>query len=285
MGNILDKTDKSLAPTPSGVSTLKREKFRWYQGARIGTFTMILKQLLNIDGSYQRGEVSRAKVSEIARNWDWVLFGAITVVLREDGTYWVIDGGHRVRASFFRDDVSSLPCMVYEIGDLSDEAKAFIGRNLMVSSVSAIDRFKASAVAEEPAALKTAAILKAYGLSVKNTATERHELKCVGAICRAVEDDAATAEKVLAFCVAIADDKSLSGSVFRGMYWLVKRLDIDILGVYGDRLTCHSQKEIEIAIRQSKAELGKGGEAVEAFAILKMVNKGLKKRIPFPGKL
>ena len=54
---------------------------------------------------------------------------------------------------------------------------------------------------------------------------------------------------------------------------------IDMLAEHGEKILTHSQKEIEIRIRQMRAETGKGGSAVYAKAILDLINKGKRNRI------
>ena len=153
--NILNKQCKALAPTfgNAAASVSKREKFSWAEPCTPGTFLMIEKDALNIDGTYQREEVSKSKVLEIARDWDWKLLGTLSVIMRKDGTFWVVDGGHRCRASFFRDDIKELPCMVFEAEDEKTEAKAFVGTNTMKSSVSAYHKHRAAVKTGEPIAV------------------------------------------------------------------------------------------------------------------------------------
>ena len=96
--NILSKVDRSLAPVPNpnrAVAVSKRDKFDWSTGGSRGEFRWIAKNDLNIDSRYQRDQVSEAKVMEIARDWDWLLLGCISVIEREDGSLWVFDGGHQ----------------------------------------------------------------------------------------------------------------------------------------------------------------------------------------------
>ena len=143
MGNILDKKDKSIVPNPVRGGTPKEEKWKWARPSSPGTYRQINKSELNIDDRYQRDEQSRDRVMRIARDWDWSLFEVLMVAERSDGTFWVFSGGHRVRASFYRSDIQALPCLVFSMNDVADEARAFIAVRKMSSSIKALDTYRA----------------------------------------------------------------------------------------------------------------------------------------------
>lgn len=285
MTNILDRNDRSLCPVPqpNGAQLLvsKRSKNNWSQGGRPGCFRMIDKGLLNIDGRYQRGQVSENKVREIARNWDWVLFGVVLSVQRSDGTIWVFDGGHRTRASFYRDDITLLPCMVYSLEDLSSEAKAFLGKNLMITNVSSVDKYKAAVVANDDIANKASQMLEEHGLEVSGSAKSSSQIKCINTLLSMIETDEALARRCLAFCISRAEGATVSATVMRGLFALCKHFEdhFDVLTRFGDKLARHSQREMDVRMRQLRAECGKGGEKVEALALLSLINKGCKNKL------
>jgi hypothetical protein len=285
MVNILDRSDRSLSPVPraNGRPAMipKRSKNDWSLGGKPGRFCMIDKNELNIDGRYQRGQVSETKVREIARNWDWVLLGVILVVQRLDGTYWVFDGGHRTRGSFYRDDIQMLPCMVYSIDDLSDEAKAFLGKNLMVTNVSSVDKYKAAVVANDETANKASALLGEFGIEVSFNASKTKQIKCINTLLSMIDRDEALAKRCFVFCLGRSEGSPVSSTVMRGLFALCQRLSdrVDVLEKFGEKLARHNQREMEVRIRQMRAECGKGGEKVEALALLSLINKGCKNKL------
>lgn len=280
--NVLSKVDRSLAPTPGGASVIKRTKFDWTPGGKVGEFSWIKKEELNIDGRYQRDQISEEKVREIARKWDWLLLGTVSVIQREDGTFWVFDGGHRTRAAFFRDDVECLPCMVHEIGEVSDEAKAFVARNTMVSNVSAIDRYRAAICAGEPTAVTTQNIMNELGLTaVKGGVTKGQYLACIGTLQKCVDTNAEDAMKVLEFCLSLAGEHLVSGKVLSAMFTLHQhyKSDFDVIDRFGEKISRHSQREIEVKIGQFSTECGKGGAIIGAKAILELINHKSRNRL------
>lgn len=278
--NILSKIDRSLTPVPGRVSAIKREKYDWSTGGSRGEFHWVDKHDLNIDGRYQRDQCSEDKVRTIARGWDWLILGVLSVIRREDGSLWVFDGGHRARASFLRDDVESLPCMVHEVGSVNAEAKAFVARNTMVSTVSSRDRYKASVVAGEPCAEQAAALLAEHGLEL-SLRSGSGKILCIGALQQCVNDDYDNASKTLGLCVKIAGDASVSGNILKAVFTLQKHFlpAVDIIATYQDRLLGHSQRELEIKINQFSAECGgKKGSVIGAKALLQVINHKLKTR-------
>lgn len=285
--NILNKQCKALVPTfgNASASVFKREKYSWAEPCEPGTFLMIKKDELNIDGSYQREEVSKDKVMEIARDWDWKLFGTLSVIMRKDGTCWLYDGGHRARASFLRDDITELPCMVFESADEKTEAKAFIGANTMKSVVSAYHKHRASVKTGEPIAMAAQSILDKHGYFPTQTAPKKYGFAAISALQSQVKEDRNLAEKVFAVCANIAQDgETISGDVLTAIFTCQKKLEgkVDILkGSHFDRLFRETLPGIEAAIRREKHIVGKGGAAVSAKAVLDVLNKGKKRRLSF----
>lgn len=281
--NILSKVDRSMAPVPNrSAAVAKRDKFDWSTGGSRGVFRWIAKNDLNIDSRYQRDQVSEAKVRDIARDWDWLLLGCVSVIEREDGSLWVFDGGHRARASFFRDDVKELPCMVHKVATVNEEAKAFVARNTMVSNVAAYDRYKASVCAEEPIAISVQSILDEFCLTAsKGGASGAGYLSCIGTLQSCVKEDAEDARKVLRFLLSIAGDRLVVGKVLSAMFTLYRHFKprFDVLEKYGEKIARHSQREIEVKIGQFATECGKGGNVIGAKAILELINHKNRTRI------
>lgn len=280
--NILSKVDKSLVGTPAGPAVRKVIRYDWSTGGSIGSFAWIKKSELNIDGRYQRDQVSEEKIREIASNWDWLLLGTVSVIEREDVTYWVFDGGHRTRAAFYRDDVDVLPCMVHKIASVNEEAKAFVARNTMVSNVSAFDRFHASVCAKEPVAVTAGEVLEEFGLvAVKGGTSSGKFLSCIGALQKCVEANPDDARKVLGFCLKLAGDSVVTGKVLSAMFALHQHFkpEFDVIERHGEKISRHSQREIEVKMNQFATECGKGGNVICAKAILDLINHRNRHRL------
>lgn len=280
--NILSKVDRSLVATPAGPVIRKVSRYDWTTGGSVGIFAWINKNSLNIDGRYQREQVSEAKIRDIASKWDWLLLGALSVIVREDESYWVFDGGHRVRAAFYRDDVECLPCMVHTINSVNEEAKAFVARNTMVSNVSAFDRFHASVCAKDPVAVDAHKLMQEFGIvAIKGGMSSGKFLSCVGALQKCVEVNLEDARKVFGFCIKLAGDSIVTGRVLTAMFTLHQHFkpDFDVIDKYGEKISRHSQREIEIKMGQFATECGKNGNVICAKAILDLINHRNRNRI------
>lgn len=278
--NMLDKKDKSLAPSPNGaVPVDKIERYKWARPNSPGEFRRIDKQTLNLDDRYQRSAVSGEAVARIARDWDWTLFGVLKVAERGDRTLWVFDGGHRLRASFYRSDIAVLPCMVFDLAEFADEARSFLAGARMTSRIRNTDVFRAATTAEEPWAVKTAAILKDLGLTVTNWANKPGDIRCVSAVQVAVQADESLARRCLETCVIMAGESPVNAAAFRGLFALCRRFpDRDILDEYQSTLSLLTQAEIDAVIRKKRAETGLSGDGISARAILDLLNKGKRSR-------
>lgn len=285
--NILNKQCKALASTfgNAGKAVLKREKYSWAEPCAAGVFMMIPKEDLNIDGTYQREEVSKGKVLDIARNWDWKLFGTLSVIRRENGTFWVYDGGHRCRGAFFRDDITTLPCMVFNAGNEKTEAKAFIGTNTMKSAVSAYHKHRAAVKTGEPIALAVQSLLEKHGYSPTQRSTKKYGFAAITTLESQIKENRVLAEQVFSMCVSMAHDgEQISGEVLDAIFICQKKLEgkADILTKgHMEKLKGETLPGIEAAIRREKHIVGRGGNVVAAKAVLDLLNKGKQRRITF----
>lgn len=285
--NILNKQCQAMAPTfgNAGFPIAKHKKWSWAEPCSPGVFLMIKKENLNIDGSYQREEVSKLKVMEIARDWDWKLFGTLSVIMRKDGSFWVYDGGHRCRAAFLRSDIIELPCLVFECEDEKTEAKAFIGTNTMKSVVSAYHKHRASVITNEPNAMAVQSILDKHGYFPSQGTSKKFGFMAINSLQSQVKEDKVLAEKVFAACASIAQDgEQISGEVLDAVFTCQKKLagKADILtNGHLERLQRETLPGIEAAIRREKHIVGKGGSAISAKALLDLLNKGKQRRLMF----
>ena len=279
MANMLDKTDRAHCvlshPSQGDRVVSKIARYDWMTDSKPGTFRLVSKHDLNIDDEYQRNSVSSTKVLAIAKSWDWTLLGVLLVVEREDGSLWVFDGGHRARAAFLRDDIFTLPCMVYQVSGIAEEAKAFLGHALMVSTIGAIDKFKAALCARDQLTARVAALLSELGLRVTKCAKHKTDVKCINTIMSMVKTDEALAKRVIEFVLAATDDSPIDSDVLSGIMFCCENFKptCDFLLEYGPKLATFTMAEMKRAINQQKAEIGKGGERVMAIGILSLVNK------------
>lgn len=283
--DILATEDRSNAPTPSkSDAAKKREKFGWEAPGPVGDLEWIEKGVLHIDGRYQRQMIGEKKVVRLARGWRWIKLGVITVVRRSDGSLWVLDGGHRVRAAFYRDDIVKLPCMVFEAEDIKAEAKAFLGINTDSSPLSGYDRFMAQLTAGDHVAEMCMVLMDGAGL-VPSRFKKKGGFVAVSSLVKCVGKNPELAEKVFSVCCDVAGPgESPEGDMVKGLFRLCEMIP----GILTERtakvLTSAGKVGVRSAINNTKALMNAGGEKVAAIGILNLVNKGLRNKFELPMK-
>lgn len=257
-----------------------------------GQFKKIHKLLLNIDPSYQRAQ-RKSSVSMMSASWNWRSFSVLSVFEREDGSFWVFDGGHRLQAALLREDITLLPCMVHKMsnGDFGrseeEEAKGFLHINKTKNTVSAVDEHRAAVLANDEVSLHAQRILSKYGYRTQNTGHGTYCFAAIGTFKQLVQEDIHLAEKVFSVCASIAQGGKVAGETLDAIFRCQKKLNgiADILsGNHLERLKSYAMIEIEKAIRQHAAIYAKGGGAIGALAILSLLNKKRKKEnhLSFP---
>jgi hypothetical protein len=154
---------RSLPPTPSafdsallGQKEIKREYLKIED--------------LNIDPSYQR-RLYEDRLARITTKFDPDLIQTIVVSKREDGTYWILDGQHRVE-SLRRLGKSVVLADVREGLTHQREAILFWLLNSGTSKPTSYEQFVARLAGEEPAAVAITKITEKNGYHVGRVAED-----------------------------------------------------------------------------------------------------------------
>lgn len=131
---------------------------------------------IQVDRQYQR-PLHRDHVTKIMREFDRLAIGTLTVSQREDGSYWVIDGQHRLAAliEMGRGD-RPIPCIVYTGLSVGQEADKFFMQS-RVRRIHPIDLFKARLFAGDPVALGINRIVTSHGFVVANEGRSGHAIQ------------------------------------------------------------------------------------------------------------
>lgn len=118
--------------------------------------------ILKVD-LYQK-RVREHKVKSIVSEFNPVSLGLIHVSLREDGTYWIMDGQHRTEG-LRRMGVKYVDCLVFTGLSYEDEASGFVGHH-NISKPTKIEEHKARVEAKEQTALNIERITNSIGLRI-----------------------------------------------------------------------------------------------------------------------
>lgn len=274
---VVPLRDRSLAPSPKGGAIPKREKWGWSDLPATGEFMWLPKEELHIDRRYQR-DPSETKYRQIARNWDWMLCGALRVVLRPDGVAVIIDGQNRALAAEMRDDITTLPCIVFEWDSLSKEARAFIDANTMQTSVGPFDRHRAGLVAEDPIALKAEEVVRSVGYEFVSSSPSGKATSAVARVHAMVERDPDLARQVFELAADAADENPVFATVLMGLFYVAERDE----GLFNPHFR---SKVVEIGhdallrtYQQERLTVGKGGARIAGHAYVRLLNKGQRGR-------
>ena len=261
----------------------KVARYGWIMESGPGRFELINKRLLHVNvDDYQR-EHTRAKALELASKWSWIACGALIVACR-DGKYWVVDGQHRKVAADKRSDIKELPCMVYDIDSIKEEAVAFLAANTNRKPVSAVSKFKAQVASGNKTAKLVLDVISSAGLRIATASKEVGDFKSVSLAMDLAERDENAFSDVMHLAGELcADARSpLHQKVLAGLYYIITHIEG---GAKNDRLYKRikqvGMKALMEGATKAHAYYGKGGAKVFADGMLNVINTRLQTRFEF----
>lgn len=250
-----------------------------------GVFKRIPKDQLNIDHDYQRHHVSRKRITAMAKHWSWRACGCLKVGQRPDGTYWVEDGQHRVLAANLREDITTLPCIVFPDSSKKKEAGAFIGGNVFRTPVKALEQFNARLVQQDPVAREIDEMVKYVGYEIAESGT--NTIQCVKALEREYMRDRDVAKQMLELHTAlVADGGAIVSRLYRALCylqrWLLSKDDTEDLSKMKNRrkLLAAGAHRLDEECENAKEFHDKTGPRIWASGIVKILNHGRRHRLP-----
>lgn len=255
----------------------KVKAFGWTMRNEPGEFQWISKHKIRVDPKYQRDP---HVVKSIVKDWDWAAFGAISVVPREDGWLYATDGGHRTTAAMERSDIDLLPCMVFKLDSIEEEAGAFRRANEARKNVTAIEKFKAGVVEKDPLYMKIKALLDELDLEVSDVSNSDN-LSAIGTVVNlARRGNFETLREIMtkARFLAMAEEQMINVVLIQGLAWICRRGGFNNKRLM-ERLDAVGFTRLVTAARRRSAIIGKGGPEVWAAGMIEEANKGLRRRI------
>lgn len=146
---------------------------------------------LQIDRKYQpKDRYDERKAERIAKEWDWTQYEPVKVGIYEDGSAWLIDGQHRLKAALMRfgDDVQ-LPCYVVGQVSVEDAALIFANADKNRTRLATHHKFAALLTAQDAEALRIVETLRRHGWNlVTNGSTSAGNVACVATVQRLYRD-------------------------------------------------------------------------------------------------
>jgi len=273
--------ESTSADTHVGNRT-KIERYNWKTSNTLGEYTLIPPHQINIDPVYQR-IANHRKVIELARDWNWVACGCIAVVRRPDGTFVTPDGSHRVLAARKRSDIKHLPCLVWNMNDVCDEAQAFLALNTHRKPVEATDKYRAALVANDPVAIDVQRVLDLHGYKIQKGDGEMTVAGIAG-LQESCKDDPALFSELFAMVVSIAKGAHIPTDVFLGLNYIERALrerndpNSMLSSEVIEKLSKIGIDNLHRSCRKDAHAYGRGGKKVWATAILREINSGKRTR-------
>lgn len=276
--NTLKNTSQTASirgqSTPKGSDKISH--YKWKIKNNPGEFAMISKQELYVDHSYQRDKINELRINAIASDWDWVMCGALSVSER-DGKWWVMDGQHRKLAADKRSDITSLPCMVFDLDSQQKEAGAFVGLNSQKTAVSGVDRFKAVIVAGDQSAATLEALLRTTGHKVGVSSGGSKTVACVMCVWKCFKRDEKVFKELWPLIADISAGTAIVDCLVRGVFGCEMLARINGFSItkepYRSKLIQSGGDVLAAEIRREIKIVGKGGERIETIAIAKWINR------------
>lgn len=252
-----------------------------------GQLAWIDKQLLRVDPEYQRTEaVSAKRVLSIANTWSWEACGTLTVSLRDDGHYYIIDGQHRWLAAMKRSIVAALPCIVFSNTGVSKEAESFVWSNTNRGHVREIDKFKAELKAGDKTAVAVMQAIENSGYRITTAASSSHAVACLKLLKASYNTSPSRFIRIWELLVEVHNGEPISTNVFAGCFYLEGVLEKQGKSIttrtYRESLTRAGADGLKRAIDKTRAFEGRGGAKVCAQGVANLLNKGrANNRIPY----
>lgn len=257
----------------------KVEAYKWLMTGAPGELTYLAKTLLEIDHNYQRN-AKNARVLKLARRWNWLACGVLTVAKRGD-RYYVVDGQHRLMAAMKRADIDRLPCLMFETTQMRDEAEAFRDANKERRPITTFEQWNANLVAQDEATLFVHAIIANAGRT-PSQATNASTVRCLTTIVNAARFNRKELVRVWPIVVHVCAGHTLHERVFTALMYLECNL---IEGqslshkMWSEKIAHIGYQGVLDAVQRAAAFYAAGTPKVWALGVMQELNKGRRTRM------
>ena len=275
--------NNSKETTHLGTDKVSRYKWQLKDQSKPGKMAFLHKSQIKVDHEYQR-RLNAPKALEIASNFSWIAFGVLIVASR-GGQFYCMDGQHRLEGSLKRSDIQEVPCIVFDVDDIIDEACGFLSSNTLRKPVSAIDKFRAMCLSGDKHALSVNDLIKESGRVISD-ASDGKTVACVSALLRQAKDNMSILVSTWPLIVQLCSGRSISVYLVRAIWYLENNMpDGQSLnkGRWRDRLLSVGLDEVDRSIKSAAAYHGSMKPSSCADGILKALNHGLKNRLSLAG--
>jgi hypothetical protein len=242
---------------------------------------MIPKAQIYVDPRYQRN-INDRLVARITANWSWVSCGCLHVAQRSiKDNFFVFDGQHRFQAAKLIPSISELPCIVFALEDVKDEALGFLAANTERRIPTLADQFRALTLAKDPAALA----LQDYALKsnrIVGAPSDAGHISCVSDCIKAIRQDALSFDRAFPVIAELCEGRSMTGRIIRALSYLEAHCppNTSILDErWRRRIMKVGYDTLTRSIKETTLFENNGNDATCAQGVLRALNKGLHEHL------
>jgi hypothetical protein len=265
-----------------GISKITR--YKWTTTGERAEFQYIDKRLIEVDETYQRPQ-SRGKARDIASNWSWAAFGALSVNQRHVNgqiKFFVLDGQHRAMAAMLRPDVTEVPCLIFQLQDVREEADAFWNINKNRRMLRSMEIYNADLVRESPSAQAVNVLIQKAGRhAAKNSSATT--ISCVGILRDLWEADKDRLEKLWPLVCEFTKQRPLHKDMISGIFNLEGHMNKEDYSLLEPSLSKRLMKigydEIMRSILETGSFMGTRSARTCAIGILRALNRGMRTKL------
>jgi len=119
---------------------------------------------LMVDYIFQRSMHTK-NVKEMSKDFEPMIYGALTVCVREENLYSVLDGSHRFELAKIV-GIEEVPCLVLPSMSIQSEARLFNKLNGTSIQVTPLEHYKADLIGDDQESIEISKIVKKNGFIV-----------------------------------------------------------------------------------------------------------------------
>lgn len=256
----------------------KVDRYNWNMQDAPGRLIEISKHDIKFDESYQRDQ-NKAKILSIARDWSWMAMGVITIADR-GGQYYAVDGMHRVGAALLRSDIQTLPCIVFQTHEITEEAKGFVQANTLRKAVGTYDKHRALVLAKDENALFVQSLIDQSPFEVAGSSTKLNGVKCFGVLSKLAKIKRQQLFEVWPLVCEVCEGHFLNERILEGLLLIHEKSPESIVsGKWRKRILQCGFLALKGGAESASAYYARGGARVWADGMLTVINKGMRKRL------
>jgi len=246
-----------------------------------GKLIEIDKRQLSIDPRYQR-KLWENRIARMAANWSWISCGALIVAQRTgSATFFLIDGQHRWEAAKRVPSITKLPCLLFQLDEVKDEALGFLAANTERKIPSLGEQFKALLVIGDPSAQVAEALAIAAGRRIGAPADKDH-ISAVSSLLFLIKTDTPAVQRCWPTLAKLCEGKRMTSRMMQGVIGLERRMpQRTSLGQppWSGRLLHVGYDKVSDMMRQVIAIDGNTSERSCADGVSRAMNFGLRKTL------